>query len=131
MRESVGIARSQAIEELTNVIDINVERLIPLRDVPNRLPRRPSGKRVHWGTCYRWASRGLRGVHLESVTIGGVTYTSTEALQRFAEKLTSANAASREVTGIRSAARQKQIAQASARLAAILELAPAKPHAQA
>lgn len=58
-------------------------------------------------------------------------YTSVEALQRFAEKLTAANTASRGVTGFQSAARRKQIAQASARLAAILEVAPAKPHAQA
>jgi hypothetical protein len=71
LREPAGIARDQTIEEIKNVIDTNTEWLILLREVPNRLPRRLSGKRVHWGTCYRWANRGLRGVHLESVTIGG------------------------------------------------------------
>jgi hypothetical protein len=32
-------------------------------------------------------SRGVRGVRLEGVKVGGTTYTSVEALQRFAERL--------------------------------------------
>ncbi len=71
------------------MIDLACEQLVPVRDIPSHLPRRPSGKRVHISACYRWLSRGVRGVKLEAIRIGGTTYTSVEALQRFAELLSS------------------------------------------
>ena len=71
------------------MIDLAREQLVPVRDIPRRLPHRPSGKRVHISACYRWLSRGVRGVKLEAIRIGGTTYTSIEALQRFAERLSS------------------------------------------
>jgi hypothetical protein len=37
---------------------------------------------------YRWAKRGLRGVKLETIRVGGTLCTSLEALQRFCERLT-------------------------------------------
>ncbi len=36
---------------------------------------------------YRWATEGLRGVHLETIQVGGTLCTSIEALQRFFERL--------------------------------------------
>ncbi len=69
------------------VIDVIHENLIPLREAPKRIPPRPSGKRIHISACYRWASRGVGGVVLETVKIGGTRYTSDEALQRFADAL--------------------------------------------
>jgi hypothetical protein len=66
------------------VIDIGNEQLISLREVPKLLPARDNGKRVHISAVYRWAQRGLHGNRLEVVRIGGTTYTSREALQRFA-----------------------------------------------
>lgn len=69
------------------MIDISTENLIAIRDAPKHLPLR-NGKKVHVSAVYRWASRGLRGTVLESIKVGGTTYTSTEALQRFAERLT-------------------------------------------
>ncbi len=71
------------------MIDITCEQLVSIRDIPRHLPRRPSGKRVHISACYRWLSRGVSGVKLEAIRIGGTTYTSVEALQRFAERLSS------------------------------------------
>jgi len=71
------------------VIDLACEQLVPVRDIPRRLPHRANGKRVHISACYRWLSRGVRGVKLEAIRIGGTTYTSVEALQRFAERLSS------------------------------------------
>jgi hypothetical protein len=65
------------------VISIADEKLIPLRDAPKHLPPRPNGKRLHISVFYRWISRGVRGVLLESIRIGGTTYTSLQALQRF------------------------------------------------
>ena len=70
------------------MIDVSSESLVPIRDVPRLLPARPSGKRVHVSAVYRWVARGVRGVTLESIKIGGTSYTSMEALARFAEHLT-------------------------------------------
>jgi len=55
---------------------------IPLTEVPNLLPRR-RGKKTHYSTVYRWATKGARGRVLESKLVGGIRYTSQEALQRF------------------------------------------------
>jgi hypothetical protein len=67
------------------MIDVQNEHLIAIRDLPAHLPRRPNGRKVHVSACYRWIRRGVRGAKLEAVRIGGTTYTSLEALQRFAD----------------------------------------------
>lgn len=72
------------------MIDIGQEELIAVRDVPRALPKRPNGRRLHVSAVYRWISRGVRGVVLESARIGGSTYTSREAMARFAERLNGA-----------------------------------------
>jgi len=69
------------------MIDFVHEKLVPIRDVPRHLPRRPNGKRIHISACYRWMARGVKGVRLEAIRLGGTTYTSLEALQRFADRL--------------------------------------------
>src|SRR5438552_2514025 len=71
-------------------IDITIERLVRLDQVP-RLPFLPpgrNGKKLHSATVYRWAQRGVRGVILETLSIGGTRCTSIEALQRFFDALT-------------------------------------------
>ena len=55
---------------------------IPLTEVPNFLPRR-RGKKTHYSTVYRWATKGARGRILETKLVGGILYTTQEALQRF------------------------------------------------
>lgn len=69
------------------MISITNETLVPLREAPKHLPIRPNGKRLHISAVYRWIRSGMRGVILESLKIGGTTYTSQEAMQRFAAKL--------------------------------------------
>jgi len=69
------------------VIDFSQETLVAIAEVPRLLPPRANGKRIHISACYRWLSRGVKGIVLESVKIGGSTYTSKEALQRFAYQL--------------------------------------------
>ncbi len=71
------------------MIDMMTEQLIPLRDVTKLLPASPRGKRIHISSVYRWTLRGLGGHRLEVIKIGGTTYTTREALQRWAELLTS------------------------------------------
>lgn len=70
------------------MIEIARECCFPLSEAPGHLPRGRRGRRIHISTTFRWAQRGLRGVRLETIRIGGALYTSDEALQRFAEQLT-------------------------------------------
>jgi hypothetical protein len=70
------------------VIDTTTEHLISLNEVAAYLPSRNGpGKKLALSTIQRWISPGMYGVALESVKIGGGTYTSREAVQRFAEAL--------------------------------------------
>lgn len=50
--------------------------------VPDHLPKR-NGKKTHYATVFRWAQKGARGRILESTLIGGVRFTTVEALHRF------------------------------------------------
>lgn len=63
-------------------LDLQHEHLVSLKDATKHLPKR-NGKRTHYSTLFRWATKGTRGRKLESVLIGGVRYTSLEALDRF------------------------------------------------
>ena len=66
------------------MISIAKERLVRLSQVPKLLPPRPNGRRVHISAVYRWITRGVGGVRLEAIRIAGSTYTSIEAIERFA-----------------------------------------------
>ena len=72
------------------MIDISSETVLPLREAAKLLPRRRQGRPVHASTLHRWASRGIKGVRLETIRIGGVRCTSPPALQRFFDQLTRA-----------------------------------------
>ncbi len=63
-------------------IDFSREQAIPLSDVPRYVPKR-RGKKVHYSTVYRWATKGARGRTLETVLNGGLRYTTIEAVRRF------------------------------------------------
>jgi len=102
------------------MIDIASEELIALREVPNRLPPRPTGRRVHISAVYRWIQRGVRGTCLESVRIGGTPYTSMEALQRFAERLSPSPGRPQIQPNTTTKTRQRQIDEATRRVEAIL-----------
>lgn len=49
-----------------------------LSDVAKSLPNRPSAS-----TVWRWVTKGVRGIRLESTRLGGFNYVSDEALQTF------------------------------------------------
>ena len=108
-------ARPLIFARLT-VIDIGNEQLVSLRDVPKLLPPRPNGKRVHISAVYRWIQRGVHRARLEVIRIGGSTYTSREALQRFA----SPSDIPRPTVSHSSAARERRIDKAVRRVQAIL-----------
>ncbi|HET6249493.1 MAG TPA: DUF1580 domain-containing protein [Tepidisphaeraceae bacterium] len=58
---------------------------MPLSEA-NRHPLLSRRRRVHRSVLERWRTRGIRGVVLETVKIGGTRYTSAEALARFVER---------------------------------------------
>ena len=70
------------------MIDIEDETLLSLTDAARVRPRGRNGQPTHVSTVYRWIACGVRGVRLEAIRLGGQLYTSKEALQRFAERLT-------------------------------------------
>lgn len=54
------------------------EHLLTVAEASHECPARPSIR-----TIWRWMQRGIRGIQLESLVIGGRRYTSREALARF------------------------------------------------
>ncbi len=96
------------------MIDPQAEPPIPLMQVPLLpwLPRRRGGRKLHIATAFRWAQRGLRGVKLEIIQIGGTKCTSEEALKRYFARL-SGEATAPPPTK----ARQRQVAAAERELA--------------
>lgn len=65
------------------MIDIRTERLLTLCQAARQLPSLRNNRPIHASTLWRWAKKGLRGVKLEVLPIGGGKATSMEALQRF------------------------------------------------
>ncbi len=63
-------------------LDFAKEQPIPLCEVPRYVPKR-RGKKVHYSTVYRWATKGARGRRLETVLSGGLRFTTVEAVRRF------------------------------------------------
>lgn len=117
MREATPEERGLGHRNAAETIDIEQETLLSMREVPDRLPRKPSGKRIHISAVYRWVSGGVGGVRLESIKIGGTTYTSAEALQRFAERRQGRDAEGPPLTPKR---RQAEIDAAAAQAESIL-----------
>jgi len=109
------------------MIEVTTESLIPLHDVPRLLPSRGNGKRIHISAVYRWIQRGVRGVRLESVKIGGTSYTTAEALQRFADQLTQRHPVCVVPSPAGPAYRSRQVKRATQNAIAILGSAPANP----
>jgi hypothetical protein len=61
-------------------IDTSTEALISLAEARSAFP---GGRRLGLATLHRWRLRGVRGVKLETVLVGGLRYTSREAIERF------------------------------------------------
>lgn len=61
---------------------LNGEQLVAIPEVPDFMPTR-RGKKLHISTVYRWVLKGAHGKVLDSAMLGGIRYTSLEALERF------------------------------------------------
>ena len=67
------------------MIDVQTEQLLTIGEAARSLPGRPN-----LSTLHRWRQRGIRGIALETILIGGQRFTSREALQRFFDASTAA-----------------------------------------
>jgi hypothetical protein len=93
------------------MINTEFETLVAVSQLSKVIPGR-----VHSSTGWRWVQRGVRGIKLETILIGGRRYTSHEALQRFFERTTAAAAG--ELPPVRTAKqRERDIARAERELA--------------
>jgi Protein of unknown function (DUF1580) len=75
------------------MIDLAKEHVHPFAILIRQIPALQVGRLgrpTHPSTLARWASRGLRGIRLETIKVGGRTCSSSEALQRFFAALTEA-----------------------------------------
>lgn len=67
------------------MIDISCERPISLNAAAKFLP---DGRRPSFTTFWRWSTRGIRGVKLETLLVGGQRCTTAEAVLRFIAETT-------------------------------------------
>ena len=64
------------------------ENLLTLNDAAAYIARRLGrSRRPDHSTVFRWVTRGIGGVRLEAEKLGRQFFTSTEAIDRFAERL--------------------------------------------
>ena len=95
------------------------EDLLPLAMAAREVPNRRGGRGIHVATVWRWTRRGVRGVRLETIVVGGIRQTSRQALQRFVERTTAAaNGEAVPTAPTSSADRRKAIEAAERELAA-------------
>ena len=71
---------------MTPTIDLEHDELIPVGE----LVRRRLGKRLSPATLWRWRLKGVGGVRLEAVRVGGVWCTTPAAFADFIRRQTAA-----------------------------------------
>lgn len=69
---------------------VELETLLSFKDAAKLLPRP-----CHPSTVWRWHRKGVRGIRLEALRLGGFFYTSREALDRFGHALAALDGATR------------------------------------
>ncbi len=103
------------------MIEIASERLVTLTRATRHLPERRCGKKPSPATLWRWATKGCKGIILETLMVGGTRCTSLEALQRYFDALTAAAESGQPPVSqspLLTKSRQRQIEEAERRLAA-------------
>jgi hypothetical protein len=75
------------------VIDLNSESALSLPDAARLVPAGHGAEKTHISTLLRWIIRGAKApdgsvVRLEGIRMGSRWFTSRQALQRFAARLT-------------------------------------------
>lgn len=95
------------------------ETIVTFSEAGGKTPRF-RGKRIHPSTFWRWHRKGLDGVHLEALRIGGRYVTSLEAIERFSVALAEREIPSKPTAEIAKPAttnqRQRSIEESERRL---------------
>jgi hypothetical protein len=68
--------------------DLLTETIVYLGPATRLFPRDARGRAPSTTTLWRWRTRGVRGVRLESARLGGRVVTSLEAVRRFVSSVT-------------------------------------------
>lgn len=97
------------------MIELGKEDLMPLSTAARRIPGRKPGAGLNPSTLWRWAIRGVKGVKLETLIVGGTRYTSAQALQRFVNASTAVVDDVKPAVPVATVARRKQSALAAER----------------
>jgi hypothetical protein len=98
-------------------IETSSEELLTLAQAARRY-RPPDTRPLAPSTIWRWYTKGISGVKLETICMGGTRYTSVEALKRFFAAVTlarSTQSGAREPSAessTRSAATKKRLQEA-------------------
>lgn len=92
-------------------IRIDLDELLLLGQLVRRIPP-IGGARVNISTAWRWANKGVRGIMLETVQIGGRTCTTWQAYLDFAAAIASSRVDARPSTLVPSGRKQKHIKNA-------------------
>lgn len=100
------------------MIDPEKEELLTLTQAARLIPSSHDGKKTSPSTLFRWASRGLKGVRLEILQVGGKR-TSKEALTRFYLALSNKCGTLIEATPPMNPSHEAAIARATARVKAL------------
>jgi hypothetical protein len=74
------------------MIDLRNEQLVAPKAAARLMPGR-NGRPMAVTTIYRHMFKGSKGYYLEHVRVGGLVYTSIEAIERFVAALTALDAA--------------------------------------
>ena len=64
----------------------NDEELLPIKDVARLVPRF-GPKAIHYSTVWRWCIKGMHGIRLEHVRVGGRICTTRRALDAFIQRV--------------------------------------------
>lgn len=89
------------------LIDTELETLMTFQDARTSFP---GDRRLSLATLHRWRLHGVRGVRLETVLIGGLRYTSCEAIIRF---IAAQNAADAPATPVITASQRRRQSEAA------------------
>ena len=73
-------------------IDTTTEQILTFAEAA-RQSRPGRARSLAPSTLWRWHRKGISGVRLETICLGGIRYTSVEALQRFFAAVTEAKSA--------------------------------------
>src|SRR5438477_12344262 len=75
---------------MTTMICSMTDTMLTLAQAAREVPNRSGGRGVDVATVWRWTSRGIHDQRLETLLVGGIRFTSREALQRFFWAVTAA-----------------------------------------